>query len=179
MHRGTLFLGEVGAQRHRGADVVLRVLCQHGNVVLAQARVGGQRPTHLRVPVPDQLRLQLRREEAPFERPPPVGQGGENLTRHGYADVVGEQRSRSNRVGGVGQQPLPQRRSEVLPPGTGRRPHPGIGVGREAREVLCGDPREFGGLRAGRSGEEVVVQVLGELGAPDEGVLRPEHAPAR
>lgn len=41
--------------------------------------------------------------------------------------------------------------------------------------MLCGEPREFDGSRAGRAGEEVVVQVLGEFGAPDAGVLRPEH----
>lgn len=41
--------------------------------------------------------------------------------------------------------------------------------------MLCGEPREFGGSRAGRAREEVVVQVLGEFGAPPAGVLRPEH----
>ncbi|WP_420077778.1 hypothetical protein ACOAKG_43740 [Streptomyces sp. JL3001] len=174
--RGTLLLGEVGAQRHFGTDVVVRVLCQHGDAVRAQGRVGGQCPAYVRVGVPDQLRLQFGCEAALFERLLWLGQGGEDLAGHGCAGVVGEERGRSHRVVTVGQQPLPQWRSEVFPPGTGGRPHPGIGVAREAGEVPRGEAGEVGGLRAGGAGEEVVVQVLGERGARAQARSAPEDA---
>ncbi|MFF0291179.1 hypothetical protein [Streptomyces sp. NPDC005262] len=169
-HRGTLLLGEVRSQRHHRADAVVGVLRQDGDTVRAEPWVGGQRPAYLRVPAPDQLRLQPGRETALFERSPGLGQHGEDLARHGDAGVMAKQRRRTHHVVGVGQQPLPQRRGEVVPPGEAGGPHPGIGIGHEAGEMVGGEPGQFGGLGAGRAGEEVVVQVHGEFDAPGAGM---------
>lgn len=178
-HCGTLLLVEVGPQCHGRADVVAWILRQDGDAVCTEPRVGGQRSAYLRIPVPDQLRLQHGRETALIKCPPWRGQRGKDLARHGDTGVVGEQSRRTHRAIGVCQQSRSQRRGKVFPSGAGSCPHPGIGVGREAGEVVCGEPWEFGGLSAGRAGEEVVVQVTGKFDAPGAGILGPGHAPAR